>query len=327
VKHSVQAQKGPYGAAIPVIIGVVGGAFAMSAAFAMAATTRPDRPAAIAAPAKTQTAASVAAHMAPASQDPALKMLTFSMPVPGFAINSPFGMRRMPWEEGGRLHEGVDIAAPAGAKVAATLRGTVTRTGLSFSYGRYVEVEHEGGLVSFYAHLGGWPKGIKQGVAVSAGQHIGFVGNSGRSTGSHLHFEIRRNDKPLNPAMFIGRTFASADQLPLKDAAKVGRTRVAVVANWPASAKPAAKSAPGVAVQPAADGRVRAVIQPSGPIEIVARDPVKAAEARARLRAMQDAGGPELMVKEVNKPAPKAAPAKPSADDQDGPVRTAAPAA
>lgn len=328
MQQSVSALKGPYGAAIPVIIGVVGGAFAMSAAFAMTATGRPDRPVAVAAPTKTQAATAVAAHLAPASQDPALKMLAFNMPAPGFAINSPFGMRRMPWEEGGRLHEGVDIAAPAGAKVAATLPGTVTRTGLSFSYGRYVEVEHEGGLVSFYAHLGGWPKGIKEGVAVTAGQHIGFVGNSGRSTGSHLHFEIRRNDKPLNPAMFIGRTFASADQLPLKDAAKVGKTRVAVVANWPASARPAAaaKAAPGVTVTPAADGRVRAVIQPAGPIEIVARDPVKAAEARAKLRAMQDAGGPELMVKEVNKPKP-AAPAKVDADDGDGPVRTGTPAA
>lgn len=325
MQNSFPALKGPYGAAVPVIVGVVGGAFAMSAAFAMTATGRPDRPVAIAAPAKTQTATAVAAHLAPASQDPALKMLAFNMPVPGFAINSPFGMRRMPWEEGGRLHEGVDIAAPAGAKVAATLPGTVTRTGLSFSYGRYVEVQHEGGLVSFYAHLGGWPKGIKAGSVVTAGQHIGFVGNSGRSTGSHLHFEIRRHDKPLNPAMFIGRTFASADQLPLKDAAKVGRTRVAVVANWPASVKPTSKPAAGVTVTPAADGRVRAVIQPAGPIEIVARDPVKAAEARARLRAMQEAGGPELMVKEVNKPK-AAAPAK-APDDEDGPVRTATPAA
>jgi len=326
VQQSVPVQKGPYAAAVPVIVGVLGGAFAMTAAFAVSATGRPDRPVAIAAAPKTKVAAGVAAHLQPASQDPALKMLAFSMPVPGFAINSPFGMRRMPWEEGGRLHEGVDIAAPSGARVSATLPGTVTRTGRSFSYGRYVEVAHEGGLVSFYAHLGGWPKGIKAGTAVAAGQHIGFVGNSGRSTGSHLHFEIRRGGKPLNPAMFIGRTFASADHLPLKDAAKVGRTRVAVVANWPASVKSATKTA-GVTVLPPADGRVRAVIQPSGPIEIVARDPAKAAEARAKLRAMQEAGGPELMVKEVNKPAPKAAPAKPPADEEDSPVRTATPSA
>jgi hypothetical protein len=325
VTTSVPAQKGPYSAAIPVVAGIVGGAFAMTAAFAMGAVSRPDRPAdVIMAARQAPKSAGVAnPHLVAASRDPMLKVLAFNAPVPGFSINSPFGMRRMPWEEGGRLHEGVDIAAPAGTKVTATLPGVVTRTGMSLSYGRFIEVKHEDGLVSFYAHLSGTAKGLKAGSPVAAGQTIAYVGGSGRSTGSHLHFEIRQNGRPMNPALFIGRSFASADVLPVKDALKVGRTRVAVVSNWPASVRAAAsntkltKDSPGV-VQLAStgDGRVRAVITPGAPMQMVARDPVKAAEARAKLRALQDAGGPELMVKEVNKPAPKAVVKAAPAEDE-----------
>ncbi len=320
MKSSVPAQKGSYSAAIPVVAGIVGGAFAMTAAFAMGSVARPDRPTELVASSKAKPVATVAAHLVAASQDPMLKVLAFNAPVPGFSINSPFGMRRMPWEEGGRLHEGVDIAAPSGTRVATTLPGVVTRAGLSLSYGRFIEVKHEDGLVSFYAHLSGTAKGLKAGSRVTAGQTIAYVGGSGRSTGSHLHFEIRQNDRPMNPALFIGRSFASADVLPLKDALRVGRTRVAVVSNWPASVraaadnKAAAQNLGVIQLASNSDGRVHAVISPAGPIQMVARDPAKAA-ARARLRVLQDAGGPKLMVEEINKPAAKAPPA-PLSDDE-----------
>ncbi|RYF89044.1 MAG: M23 family metallopeptidase [Caulobacteraceae bacterium] len=293
----------------------------MTAAFAMGSVARPDRPMiAAAAPQPAKPPATVAAHMVAASRDPMLKVLAFNAPVPGFAINSPFGMRRMPWEEGGRLHEGVDIAAPSGTQVAATLPGVVSRTGLSLSYGRFIEVKHDGGLVSFYAHLSGTVKGLTAGSPVNAGQTIAYVGGSGRSTGSHLHFELRQNDRPMNPALFIGRTFASADMLPVRDAFKVGRTRVAVVSNWPASVRAAATnsraSSDVIQVASNTEGRVHAVITPGGPIQMVARDPAKAAEARARLRVLQEAGGPKLMVEEINKPAPKAAVKAAPTDDE-----------
>ena len=326
MKSSVSAQKGPYSAAIPVVAGIVGGAFAMTAAFAMGSVSRPDRPmlaasAPQAIPQAIKTVSKTNAHLVAASRDPMLKVLAFNAPVSGFSINSPFGMRRMPWEEGGRLHEGVDIAAPAGTGVTATLPGEVTRTGLSLSYGRFIEVKHEDGLVSFYAHLSGAPKGLKAGSPVVAGQTIAYVGGSGRSTGSHLHFEIRQNGRPMNPALFIGRSFASADLLPVKDALKVGRTRVAVVSNWPASVRAAATNSRAasdvIQVASNTDGRVRAVINPAGgPIQMVARDPAKAAEARARLRVLQEAGGPKLMVEEINKPASKAAVKAAPADDE-----------
>jgi murein DD-endopeptidase MepM/ murein hydrolase activator NlpD len=160
---------------------------------------------------------------------------SFVTPLPGQQVNSPFGMRQLPWEEAGRLHKGVDIAAPAGAPVLATLPGTVIRSGEDAAYGRFIEVEHKDGLSSLYAHLGRKAKGVRKGAAVEAGQVIGHVGSSGRSTGSHLHFEIRNDGDPVNPTFFMGRQFATAEELPLAAAARVSRkVRMATVSKWPA---------------------------------------------------------------------------------------------
>jgi murein DD-endopeptidase MepM/ murein hydrolase activator NlpD len=149
-------------------------------------------------------------------------------------VNSPFGLRQMPWEENGRLHEGVDIAAPAGAPVHVATDGVVMRSGVSGTYGRFVEVAHKDGFRTLYAHLGR-DAGLKRGTYVKRGTTVAYVGNSGRSTGSHLHFELRNKaGKPLNPALFMGKTFAEKDDLPLKAAAKVGRkVRLAQVSKWP----------------------------------------------------------------------------------------------
>ncbi len=171
----------------------------------------------------------------PAPPPPAF---VFDAPLPGRVINSPFGLRQMPWEENGRLHEGVDIAAPAGAPVHVATDGVVMRSGVSSTYGRFVEVAHKEGFHSFYAHLGR-DAGLKPGTFVKRGATVAYVGNSGRSTGSHLHFELRNKaGKPLNPALFMGKTFAEKDDLPLKAAAKVGRkVRLAQVSRWPDGVK------------------------------------------------------------------------------------------
>lgn len=158
----------------------------------------------------------------------------FADPLPGREIGSPFGLRELPWEARGRLHEGVDIAAPSGEAVHATLPGVVARTGVSASYGRFVEVRHEGGLTSFYAHLKSAAAHLRRGRAVVADQVVGYVGDTGHSTGPHLHFEIRRHGAPLNPAMFIDHQFATAANLPLRKAAAVGRkVRIAQVSGAP----------------------------------------------------------------------------------------------
>ncbi len=173
-----------------------------------------------------------AAPVAPAAPPPAV--FEYGEPVPGHEVNSPFGLRRMPWEKHGRLHEGVDIAAPVGMSVLAVADGVVTRAGNSSSYGRFVEIKHAEGLISFYAHLGRVDPRAKPGAAVLGGRAIGKIGSSGTSTGPHVHFEIRRDDRPLNPVAFIGREFATAEDLPLQTAARYSRrVRVAQVSFIP----------------------------------------------------------------------------------------------
>lgn len=182
------------------------------------------------------TYAKVAPEVPAPPPEPPPPAFVFGEPVPGHAVNSPFGLRRMPWERHGRLHEGVDIAAPAGKPVVAVADGVITKAGKSPSYGRYVEVRHGEDLVSFYAHLGRIDAGAKAGVAVKAGTMLGKVGSSGTSTGPHLHFEMRQNDRPLNPASFIDREFATAEDLPLKAAAYYSkRVRIAQVSKIPES--------------------------------------------------------------------------------------------
>ena len=164
-------------------------------------------------------------------------LIAFVEPVPGHAVVSPFGLRQLPWEENGRLHEGVDISADAGVPVRVAADGEVAAAGEGGGYGRYVAVRHAVGLTTFYAHLGGIANGVKPGVKVAAGQAVGLVGSTGSSTGPHLHFEIRDSaDRPLNPAMFLGKAFAEKGDLPLDLAKRYsGRVRIAYVSNIPAS--------------------------------------------------------------------------------------------
>jgi murein DD-endopeptidase MepM/ murein hydrolase activator NlpD len=158
------------------------------------------------------------------------------VPVPGYVVDSPFGLRRLPWERHGRLHEGVDIAGPVGQPVLAVADGIVSKAGESPTYGRYVEVEHGSGLTSFYAHLGRIDGLAKAGAFIERGHSVGKMGSSGTSTGPHVHFEIRRDGKPLNPQVFMGREFQTLADLPLKAAAYVSpHVRIAQVSEIPAS--------------------------------------------------------------------------------------------
>jgi hypothetical protein len=184
-------------------------------------------------PALKPVVAAAAPPVAPVVPPP---VFDCGQPVPGQVIDSPFGLRRLPWERHGRLHEGVDIAAPSGEPVLAVADGIVTRSGESPSYGRYVEVEHGAGLVSFYAHLGRIDREAKAGAYVTRGATVGRIGSSGTSTGPHLHFEIRQDGKPLNPVSFLGREFQTKADLPLKAAAYISpRVRIAQVSEIPES--------------------------------------------------------------------------------------------
>lgn len=112
-----------------------------------------------------------------------------------YRYTSGFGMR---W---GRMHEGTDMAAPYGTPVYATADGVVVHAGWQGAYGRLIKIRHEFGLETRFAHLS--QIRVKVGQRVSRGERIGDMGNSGRSTGTHLHYEIRVSGKAINPMKYI----------------------------------------------------------------------------------------------------------------------------
>ena len=120
----------------------------------------------------------------------------FSIPVKSsFRFTSGFGPR---W---GRLHAGTDFAAPIGTPIYATADGVVSEAGWSSGYGRLIKIRHEFGIETRYAHLNSMD--VRVGQRVSRGDRIGAMGNSGRSTGPHLHYEVRVNGNPVNPMTYI----------------------------------------------------------------------------------------------------------------------------
>jgi len=110
-------------------------------------------------------------------------------------ISSPFGYR---W---GRHHDGIDIAAEAGAPVRAARAGRTVSAGWQGGYGYTVLLDHGQGLATLYAHLDGFA--VERGEYVAAGQHIGYVGNTGYSFGAHLHFEVRQEGRAINPLQLL----------------------------------------------------------------------------------------------------------------------------
>ncbi|MEX0955856.1 MAG: M23 family metallopeptidase [Rhizobiaceae bacterium] len=135
-------------------------------------------------------------------------LLPIHSPAPGYAISSTFGVRRDPILKTPAMHAGLDFRVPSGRSVRATGRGTIIAAGWNGGYGRMVEIDHGDGLTTRYAHMS--KISVKQGDTVERGTELGKVGSSGRSTGSHLHYEIRRGGTAINPLRFIkaGRKIA-----------------------------------------------------------------------------------------------------------------------
>lgn len=120
----------------------------------------------------------------------------FRWPVAG-RISSPFGWRRDPFSGRKDFHTGLDIRAPSGRTIVAAKAGTVVYSGWMGGYGRVIVINHGGGYTTLYAHCSKLL--AAKGKKVSAGQAVAQVGSSGRSTGPHLHFEVRVNNSPTNP--------------------------------------------------------------------------------------------------------------------------------
>lgn len=116
-------------------------------------------------------------------------------------ISSGFGYRSDPFTGGAAFHAGLDFRGPIGAPIYAAASGTVSFVGVKQGYGNCVEISHGNGLMTRYAHMS--RTGARIGQKVDAGGEIGKIGNTGRSTGPHLHFEVRINDRPVNPRPFL----------------------------------------------------------------------------------------------------------------------------
>ena len=118
-------------------------------------------------------------------------------------ISSGFGYRSDPFTGQAALHSGLDFRGPMGAPIHAAADGTVSFAGTKAGYGNCLEISHGNGMVTRYAHLSAYRARVGQ--AVAAGDVVGAIGNTGRSTGPHLHFEVRIDDRAVNPRPFLER--------------------------------------------------------------------------------------------------------------------------
>lgn len=137
-------------------------------------------------------------------------------------MSSGFGYRSDPFTGAGAMHAGLDFRGPIGTPILAAAPGRVSFVGQKSGYGNVVEVDHGQGIMTRYAHLSGFTTRV--GTQIGAGQQIAKMGSTGRSTGSHLHFEVRLNGVAVNPRRFLE---AKADVLEVKDDA---RQRVGAIA-------------------------------------------------------------------------------------------------
>lgn len=123
------------------------------------------------------------------------------MPADINSISSGFGYRRDPFNGGGAMHSGLDFRAPYGAPIHAAAAGTVTFSGWKGGYGKVIEISHGSGMITRYAHMSRFSTQV--GAEVEAGAVIGAIGSTGRSTGPHLHFEVRIDGRAVNPRPFL----------------------------------------------------------------------------------------------------------------------------
>ena len=132
----------------------------------------------------------------------AVSKVPLGHPIVGsYRFTSGFGMRRHPVSGGRRMHNGTDMAGARGTKIVATGDGVVTFAGRQSGYGNLVKIRHAQGFETYYAHL--HRINVKSGQKVSRGQKIGGMGNTGGSTGVHLHYEIRIGGKPINARNYM----------------------------------------------------------------------------------------------------------------------------
>lgn len=129
-------------------------------------------------------------------------------PIEKMSLSSSYGMRVHPITGRVARHNGIDIPAPRGTPIYATADGVVGRAQVLGGYGNYVDINHGNGIETRYGHMSRYS--VRAGQQVKKGDVIGYVGSTGRSTGNHLHYEVRLDGTPVNPMPFV-----QADQMAM----------------------------------------------------------------------------------------------------------------
>jgi murein DD-endopeptidase MepM/ murein hydrolase activator NlpD len=163
-------------------------------------------------------------------------------PVEFRRMSSAFGIRVHPILGTVRRHAGIDFAAPLGTPVRSVGDGAVIRAGFAGGFGKLIEIRHRDGMVTRYGHLRGFSPGIREGLVVTQGQVIGFVGSTGLSTGPHLHFETLVNGTSTEPTRTLRK--ASGVSVPATAQAAFAVSRDAVMQRLTGSVSAAVRSAP-----------------------------------------------------------------------------------
>ncbi len=130
-----------------------------------------------------------------------LPYLPLRKPLPLLDQTSPYGARLDPFIGRMAFHPGIDFREAAGTPVRATADGKIEEAAYNGGYGNMVDIDHSNGVVTRYGHMSSLA--VSEGQSVRAGDVIGYVGSTGRSTGPHLHYEVRINDEPIDPIRFI----------------------------------------------------------------------------------------------------------------------------
>ena len=126
-------------------------------------------------------------------------------------VSSGFGVRHDPLNGTQRFHTGIDVAAQEGSPILAAASGIVRSAGKRGGYGNAVEIDNGNGISTLYGHASA--VAVKEGDSVKAGEPVAFVGHTGRATGPHLHFEVRKDGKPIDPNSTLNRWEERADVL------------------------------------------------------------------------------------------------------------------
>ena len=157
------------------------------------------------------------------------------IPVNATRVSSPYGTRFHPILKTYRMHSGIDYAAPTGTPIMAPADGVVSFAGVKGGYGNAIMLNHRKGMETLYGHMSAFVSGVSAGKSVKAGDVIGFVGSTGRSTGPHLHYEVRINGQIVDPSTVAlpARTLSNTELAAFKGRVKSSDQKIASIRGLP----------------------------------------------------------------------------------------------